>query len=147
VTLVTLLAVEFADTAKDQASLPVHGVEMLTAAVDLAVQTTWAAYKLAHVKHCITLELVQVYTQKKAQLFHITLTVIHLMHHGQDQVPQIYYTLYKHYLELHRMAHTTPAGTAHEAVAVITCRAVIRSYHTVFQVAQLFHAVRFAITE
>jgi hypothetical protein len=112
---------------------------MSTAAEDSAVQTFWAVYKLAHVKHCITLEPVQVYTLKKAQLFHITLTEMQLMHHGQEQVPQIYYTLYKHYLELRHTVHTIPAGTAHEAVAVITCRAACHSYHTVFQAAQHFH--------
>jgi hypothetical protein len=112
---------------------------MSTAAEDSAVQTSWAVYKLAHVRLCITLELVQVYTLKKAQLFHITLTEMQLMLLGQEQVPQIYYTLYKHYLELHRMAHTTPAGTAHEAVDVITCRAACHSYHTVFQAAHHFH--------
>ena len=47
--LVTLLAVEFVDTAKDQDTLPALGAEMLTAAVDLAVQTFWAAYKPVHV--------------------------------------------------------------------------------------------------
>jgi hypothetical protein len=90
---------------------------------------------------------VQVYTQKKAQLFHITPTVMQLMLLGQEQVLQIYYTLYKHYLELHHTEHTTPAGTAHEAADVITCRVAILSYHTVFRVAQRSHAVMFAITE
>jgi hypothetical protein len=92
---------------------------------------------------------VQVYTQKKAQLFHITLTVMQLMLLGQEQVPQIYYTLYKHYLELHHTELTTLAGpaVAHEAADVITCRAVIRFYHMVFRVVQRFHAVKFAITE
>jgi hypothetical protein len=47
--LVTLLAVEFAATAKDQDTLPVLGVVMSTVAVDSAVQTSWAVYKLAHV--------------------------------------------------------------------------------------------------
>ena len=140
-TLVTLLAVEFADTARDQDSLLVLGAEMSTAAADSAVQTSWAAYKHVHVRLCITLELVQVYTLKKAQLFHITLTEMQLMLLGQEQVLQIYYTLYKHCLELRHTEHTTPAGTAHEAADVITCRAVIRFYHMVFRVAQHFHAV------
>jgi hypothetical protein len=115
---------------------------MSTAAVDSAAQTSWVVYKLAHVRHCTTLEPVQVCTQKMVPLFHITLTVIHLMHRGQEQVLQIYYTLFKHYLELHHTAHTTPAGTAHEAVDVITCRDAILSYHTVCQAAQRSHAVR-----
>jgi len=93
------------------------------------------------------LELVQVYTQKKVQLFHITLTVMQLMQLGQELALQIYYMLCKHCLELHRTEHTTPAGTAHEAVDVITCRVAILSYHTVFQVAQQYHAVTYEITE
>jgi hypothetical protein len=79
--------------------------------------------------------------QKKAPQFHITLTVTQQMHLGQDQVLPIYYMLFKHYLELRHTVHTTPAGMAHEAVAVTTCRAVTRSYHTVFQAAQHFHVV------
>ena len=85
--------------------------------------------------------------QKKALQFHITLTAMQLMQHGQEQVLPIYYMLFRHYLELRHTVHTIPAGMAHEAAAVTTCRAVTRSYHTVFRVAQHSHAAMYEITE
>jgi hypothetical protein len=90
---------------------------------------------------------VQAYTLKKAPQFHITLTAMQRMHLGQEQALQTYYMLYKHCLELRHTVHITPAGTVQEAADVITCKAVTRSYHMVFQVALHSHVVMYEITE